>query len=163
MDEWGIPRRQLLWELGERYTRPGELPLQFFAHSVDLPPLSRQESLHAEYTLLGLSPGDHPMSLYQTTLQAQGILVSKQLAAVPYGTVVRIAGQNVMHQAPPTAKGHHFITLEDIDGMMNVIVRSDVYEKYRLVLRTEPMLAVTGEVQRKGAVVNLIAQSIGGF
>src|SRR5262249_41123259 len=57
MDEWGIPRRQLLWELGERFTRAGELPLNFFSHDVNLPPLSRQESLQAEYTVLGLSPG----------------------------------------------------------------------------------------------------------
>jgi len=160
MDEWGIPRRQLLWELGERFTRPGELALNFFAHRVDLPPLSRQETLHAEYALLGLSPGDHPMSLYQAAMHRQGILGSKQLAGAPHGSRVRVAGQMVMHQAPPTAKGHHFITLEDNDGMMNVIVRPDVYEKCRLVVRTEPLLIVTGEVQRKGAVVNLIAQRI---
>ncbi len=160
MDEWGISRRQLLWELGERYTREGELPLTFFTHTIDLPPLSRQEALHAEYSLLGLSPGDHPMSLYQEALQAQDILGSRRLEATPHGSIVRVAGQVVMHQAPPTAKNHHFVTLEDSDGMMNVIVRPDIYDKYRFVLRNEPLLIVTGEVQRKGAVVNMIAQSI---
>lgn len=47
--------------------------------------------------------------------------------------------------------------------MMNIIVRPDIYEKYRFVLRTEPLLTVTGEVQRKGAVINVIAQYIAAF
>jgi error-prone DNA polymerase len=64
-----------------------------------------------------------------------------------------------MHQAPPTAKNHHFATLEDSDGMMNVIVHPDIYEKYRFVLRSAPLLVVTGEVQKKGDVINVIAQS----
>ena len=151
---------QLLWELGERYTREGELPLMFFTHTIDLPPLTRQEALHAEYALLGLSPGDHPMSLYQEAMQAQDILGSRQLNVALHGSTVRVAGQVVMHQAPPTAKGHHFITLEDSDGMMNVIVRPDIYDKYRFVLRNEPLLIISGEVQKKGVVVNLIAQQI---
>ncbi len=160
MDSWGIPRRQLLWELGERYTQEGELPLNFYTHTVDLPPLTRQEILHAEYALLGLSPGDHVMGMYKELMQQKGILGSKQLARAAQGSIVQVAGQVVMHQAPPTAKNHHFVTLEDSDGMMNIIVRPDVYENYRLVLRTSPLIAVTGEVQRKGAVVNLIAQFI---
>lgn len=160
MDEWGITRRQLLWEFGERYTREGELPLVFFTHSIDLPPFSQQETLHAEFALLGLSPGDHVMGMYKEGMQAQGILGSKGLAAAPHGSLVRVAGQVVMHQAPPTAKNHHFVTLEDVEGMMNVIVRPDVYERYKFILRNEPLLIVTGEVQKKGAVVNLIAQQI---
>jgi len=64
----------------------------------------------------------------------------------------------VIHQAPPTAKGHHFITLEDEHGFFNVIVRPDVYAKYRRVFRESPLLIVSGEVQRQGVVVNLIAE-----
>jgi DNA polymerase III alpha subunit len=76
---------------------------------------------------------------------------------------VRVAGLVVMHQAPPTAKGHHFITLEDERGMMNVIVRPQVYERFRLALRGEPLLLIAGEVQRKDGVVNLLAQRAWGL
>ncbi len=45
-----------------------------------------------------------------------------------------------------------------------IMVRvTEVYEKYKLVLRSEPLLTVTGEVQRDGAVVNLIAHHIAGL
>jgi hypothetical protein len=39
---------------------------------------------------------------------------------------------------------------------------TEVYEKYKLVLRSEPLLTVTGEVQRDG-VVNLIAHHMAGL
>jgi len=55
------------------------------------------------------------------------------------------------------------MTLEDEEGMMNLILRPQVYEKYRPVVRNEPLLTVTGEAQRKGAANNLLAQHIAGF
>ena len=61
----------------------------------------------------------------------------------------------MIHQARPTAKGHHFITMEDEGGFINVIARPDVYAKYRKVFRDA---AHAGEVQHQGAVVNLIAE-----
>jgi len=33
-------------------------------------------------------------------------------------------------QRPPTAKGFVFITMEDEDGLVNVIVKPDVYQQY---------------------------------
>lgn len=63
---------------------------------------------------------------------------------------MQVAGLLVMHQAPPTAKGFHFITLEDEYGMMNVIVHPKVYVRYRRVIRTTSLLLVQGEVEREG-------------
>jgi len=40
--------------------------------------------------------------------------------------------------------------------MMNIIVHPNVYEKYRIVLRTSRLLIVEGEVQRKDNVVNIL-------
>ncbi len=123
-----------------------------------LPAISRGETLRAEYLVLGLSTGDHPMTLYRAELEQRGILGVRGLSECLDGIQVRIAGQVVMHQAPPTAKGFHFITLEDEDGLMNVIVRPDVYAEYRDVLRTAPLLIVEGQVQRRDAVINLLAR-----
>ncbi|MEO8391961.1 MAG: hypothetical protein ABI700_03120 [Chloroflexota bacterium] len=69
---------------------------------------------------------------------------------------VCIAGQIVIHQAPPNAKGHHFITLEDEHGFFKVIARPDVYGRYRKVFRESPLLIVAGEVQWQGVVINLV-------
>jgi hypothetical protein len=66
--------------------------------------------------------------------------------------MARIAGQNVMHQAPPTAKGSHFITLEDENRFMNVIVRSSIYIQYHKTIRHLLLQTVDSKVQREGAV-----------
>src|SRR5690606_28439003 len=91
-------------------------------------------------------------------LRERGLLSSADLRGCENGTQVRVAGVVAVHQAPPTAKGFHFITLEDEFGLMDVIVRPDVYQQYAGVLRTSGFLAVTGVLQRSGAVLNVLAQ-----
>ena len=68
---------------------------------------------------------------------------------------MELAGRIVVHQAPPTANGFHFITLEDEFGLMDVVVRPDVYRAYRSMLRGTRHIQVKGAVQRKGEVANL--------
>jgi error-prone DNA polymerase len=68
-----------------------------------------------------------------------------------------------MHQAPPTANGFRFLTLEDEDGMMNIIIRPSVYERWRRVVRGVALLVVEGVVQCEGAVVNLLAERFATF
>ncbi|MEJ2752734.1 MAG: hypothetical protein P8169_08695, partial [Chloroflexota bacterium] len=58
------------------------------------------------------------------------------------------------------AKGFHFLTLEDENGMINVIVRPDVYGRYQNIIRGAHLLLVAGMAQREGVVINLLADSI---
>jgi len=45
-----------------------------------------------------------------------------------------------------------FITLEDEDGLLNLIVRPGLYASYREALRNAPLLWVEGRLQREGSV-----------
>jgi error-prone DNA polymerase len=85
------------------------------------------------------------------------ILSSADLSACPAGKQVRAAGLVVVHQAPPTAKGYRFLTLEDEFGFINVIVRPKVYAQFRRVVREQQLLLVIGEIQHEGDVINLVA------
>ena len=158
-DWWGIDRRKLLWELGTIDYAPDKLDLEFESEPVDLPPLDYLEMRGIEFHLLGMSLHEHPMEIYRNELAAQGILDSSALQYVPEKQVVRVAGINVVHQAPPTAKGFHFLTLEDKAGFINVIFRPSVYERYQQVVRRNPMLIVEGMVEREGTVTNVLARS----
>jgi error-prone DNA polymerase len=160
MDGWRMPRRKLLWELGGLRYHEEELDLVFPDQGVELPPFSPAEALQAEYSVLGLSTGDHLMSLYRPWLAHQGILSSREMEACKDGQQVRVAGLVVMHQAPPTAKKHHFISLEDEESLVNVIVRPQVYTRYQRIWHEVPLLIVEGTVQRKGGVVNLLASRV---
>jgi error-prone DNA polymerase len=107
--------------------------------------------------MTGVSLDAHPMELYRPYLRKQPIFDSRQVAKSPTHTRIEVAGLNIMHQSPPTVKDFHFITLEDKFGFMNVIVRPQVYAKYRTIMRTSPHLVIYGTVQCEGAVTNVLA------
>jgi error-prone DNA polymerase len=158
MDEWGIDRRKLVWEMGKIGDKTDGLGLVLPDDGVEFPPLSSIELLVLETQLMGLTTGEHVMSFYREWMAKRHILGSRELRRCKHQQKVRVAGEVVMHQAPPTAKGFHFITLEDKFGMMNVIVRPTVYQQYRRTLRHAPLLVITGEVQHEGDVTNLLCE-----
>ena len=60
-------------------------------------------------------------------------------------------------------KGFLFITIEDEDGLMNVIVRADVYQRYYKVLRNCFLLIVEGTVQKQPGILNVLAEGAVGM
>jgi error-prone DNA polymerase len=68
---------------------------------------------------------------------------------LPDGAAVEVAGLVVCRQRLGTAKGFVFLVLEDEFGLVNVIVRPDLYQRQRLLVRTEPFVVVRGELQRR--------------
>ena len=134
-----------------------ELDLPIEPVEVDLPDLTHGEKLDMEYRALGLSTGQHAMVYYRDWLDDHDILSSAGIERVRHNGTVRVAGLVIVRQAPPTAKGFQFITLEDECGFINVIVRPQVYQRFRRVIRSTPLLVVTGKVQVEQRVLNLIA------
>ena len=151
-------RRTLLWELGGLVYQEEGLDMALPVEPAALPSLEHAERLAWEYELLGMAPGEQVMALYREALRARGVVDSRALQEQSDGDRVRVAGWAVVRQRPPTAKGHLFITLEDEEGLMNLIVRPDVYERYRAVLRDAPLLWVEGRLQREGQVLSVLVQ-----
>jgi error-prone DNA polymerase len=157
MDGWGKARRELVWELGGISYGEGEMDLSPPLEEIDLPQLSPDEEIRMEYGILGLPVGDQMTALYRPRLERLGVLRSGELDRKRNGEKVRVAGLVVVRQRPPTAKGFVFITLEDEDGLMNVIVRPDVYERYYKVLRNCFLLIVEGTIQKQPGILNVLA------
>jgi len=66
-------------------------------------------------------------------------------------------GLVVVRQRSPTAKEFVFITMEDEDGLMNEIVKPDVYQRYYRVLRNCFLLIVEGTIQKQPGILNVLA------
>jgi error-prone DNA polymerase len=161
MDTWGIDRRKLSWELGKIGDTNG-LGLVFTDDGVELDPLSEVELILLELKVMGLSTGKHIMSYYRHWMKKQGIVGSEGIKRAKDGQRLQIAGEVVVHQAPPTAKGYHFIALMDEHfEMMNVIVRPRVYKQFKYVLRHAPLQVIRGTLQRVGSVTNILCESAG--
>jgi error-prone DNA polymerase len=157
-DSFGAPRRTLLWELGlvPRATSvPGTggaerqlaLPLEPTVETPELPPQSDWDRMLADYRATGLSVGTHPLELLRPHLPP-GTLSSRELAELPHGRRVTVAGMAVARQRPSTAKGVVFMLVEDEFGQVNLIVPPPVYERFRAVVRSEPLLLARGRYER---------------
>jgi error-prone DNA polymerase len=68
-----------------------------------------------------------------------------------------MAGLVTLRQRPETASGVTFVTLEDEDGLFNVVVWRDVGERQRRVLLEARLLQVEGRVESADGVQHLIA------
>jgi len=161
-DRFGLRRRRLLWDLEETLKRiTQEHPsLQLkYPNEVVLSELTGWERMVSEYGLTGLSTGDHLISHLRPELEQIGVTTSQELLLKSDGAQVKLAGLVISWQRPPTAKGFVFITLEDERGMVNVIVRPQVYAAHRRAARN-PILLIEGHVQSKDGVINVVAEDL---
>jgi error-prone DNA polymerase len=163
MDGWGKARRELIWELGTISYREGEMDLSPPLEEIDLPRLTLDEEIKAEYGILGLPVGDQLISLHRPRLDRLSVLRSGELERKRNGERVRVAGLVVVRQRPPTAKGFVFITMEDEDGLTNVIVKPDVYQQYYKMLRNCFLLIVEGTIQKQRGILNVLAEGAVGM
>jgi error-prone DNA polymerase len=73
---------------------------------------------------------------------------------------VKVAGLVLIRQRPGTASGIVFETLEDETGIVNLIVKPDIYERYRPAARHAGLLQADGYVQRSGQIIHVMAKRL---
>jgi error-prone DNA polymerase len=170
--EFGLGRRELLWQLGllvpaesKRDAAVGakarqlslEIPTE--QDMVQLPDMTDWERMVADYGLLGLSPSYHPLALLRRDIPRE-VLTAEQVRAAQDGAYIKTAGLVVCRQRPGTAKGFVFLLLEDETGVVNVVIRPDLYDAKRSTIRGEPYLCIEGSVQLHSGTLNIIARSV---
>lgn len=113
-----------------------------------------------DYTRIGLTLRDHPMSFLRADLRRRRIVTCAEAGALPDGRWTFAAGLVLVRQRPGSAKGVMFATLEDESGVINIVVWPSLFEKQRGVVLGAGLLAVNGKIQREGDVVHLVAQRL---
>jgi error-prone DNA polymerase len=165
-DSFGLERRELLWQLGLVYRAQGrnsehrQMALALPTEQDMIAPraMSDWERMRTDYLVLGLTTGRHPMSFLRSRLH-EGVATSRMLGEMEDGAKLEVAGLVVCRQRPGTARGFVFMVLEDEFGLVNVVVKPDIYEEQRRIIRGEPFIIVRGELQRRDGLVNLVAES----
>jgi error-prone DNA polymerase len=164
-DEFG-ERRQLLWELGLAF-RPTSVPgsggearqltlsLDPTAATPELPEQTPWEKMLADYRMTSLSVGTHPLALLRTRLPEE-VVSSRDLGDQPHGGHIAVAGLAVARQRPSTANGVVFMLLEDEFGQVNLIVPPPIYQRFRPLVRAEPLVLARGRFERVGRNQNVL-------
>ena len=131
---------------------------------VPAPPLvppTEGDDIVGDYASLGLTLRRHPLALLRSRLKKRGIRDAAEIAAARHGQLVRTAGIVTCRQRPATASGVIFVTLEDETGHVNLVVWNDLAERQRRELLGARLLEVTGQVQKEGLVVHVLARRLG--
>ena len=89
-----------------------------------------------------------------------GVLTAAELRETPDRSDVLVAGLVVARQRPATAGGIVFLLLEDETGMVNCIVRPEVYERYRSVVRADPLIVAWGRLERRERTINVLVHRV---
>ena len=125
-----------------------------------LPTMPLGQEVMIDYSTTGLSLKKHPVELVREELSKRRVLTSKQLMEQPHGRWVKVAGLVLIRQRPGTASGIVFETLEDETGVVNLIVKPEIYDRYRPAARHAGLLQADGYVQRSGQVVHVLAKRL---
>jgi error-prone DNA polymerase len=169
-DCFGLRRRELLWQLG-LVPRPssvpgtgGEakqlaLPLEPTVATPDLPEPTVWERMLADYRTTSLSVGVHPLELLRPHLPP-GTLSTEELLVQPHRAAVQFAGLVVARQRPATANGVVFMLLEDEHAQVNLVIAPQVYERFRAVVRSEPLLLVRGRYEHSDRNRNVLVREL---
>lgn len=132
------------------------------AHEPDLelPLPTEGENIVADYMSTGLTLGRHPLALLREKLGKRRIIDSASWSAIPNGRTARLAGIIKVRQRPGSANGVMFMTIEDENGPVNVILWQQVIENYRQEVLGAKMVSVFGVTQREQEVTHLVAKKI---
>ncbi|MGZ5707150.1 MAG: error-prone DNA polymerase, partial [Usitatibacter sp.] len=153
-------RRAALWEtLAIDEATRLELPAAPAQPPLLAPP-TEGDDIVGDYASLGLTLRRHPLALLRERLKKRRIRTATEVAESRNGQFIRAAGIVTCRQRPATASGVIFVTLEDETGYVNLIVWNDLADRQRKELLASRLLAVSGEVQRQGRIVHVLARRL---
>ncbi|MBQ16499.1 MAG: error-prone DNA polymerase [Planctomycetaceae bacterium] len=162
----GSSRRESLWEaLADRSSYPLWVGRDTWCgpaveEEVVLPEMSDEEEVVADYRAQGLSLRGHPFEFLRQEVRRLGGVPAVELSQARHGRLVIVAGIVLLRQRPGTARGVTFVTLEDETGMVNLIVKQRVWDRYRRVARTARAVLAFGILQREDNVMHVLTDRL---
>jgi DNA polymerase-3 subunit alpha len=114
----------------------------------NLPEWPQHELLAHEKELLGFYVTGHPLTPLVPLLEKFSLTTTAKLAELPNRSLTRIGGMiaAVTHGvSKKSGKPYSMVTLEDLDGSVQLLVMND-YDKFRPLLEVNKAILVVGEI-----------------
>jgi DNA polymerase III subunit alpha len=128
-----------------------------------LPEWPQHELLAAEKELLGFYVTGHPLTPYVPLLEKYALANTLSAAQLPNRTLTRIGGLVTAVQqgvSKKSGKPYALVTLEDLDGSVQVLFMNENYDKYRDFLVLNKAILVIGEVNNAEDKPKIFPQEI---
>jgi DNA polymerase-3 subunit alpha len=137
----------LLQQLEHGGWQGGQLPL--FSLGEGTPEdWSLEQKVAAQEELLGTGVIAHPLELVKEQIASAGALTTVE-AVARLEQHVRVAGVRQIWRRSLTTRGEYiyFMSLEDLEGMLDVVITSEVYRRSKAALSTPGPYIVEGRVE----------------
>lgn len=131
-------------------------------HLPEVKDVDKREMLNWERELIGLYISDHPLNEYQATLAQIVSYFSGQLSEASHEEKVRVAGL-ITNIRPYTTKGGKpmgFVTIEDIQGVIEIVLFPKTWEQYKTQLSNGQIIIVEGKVDQSNTPPKILVNSI---
>ncbi len=116
------------------------------------PALDQREQLQWERDLIGLYVSDHPLTPYMAMLQRKVSHFSGQLGDAAHNDRVTVAGlvTRFRNHQTKTGKSMGFVTLEDVQGTIDLVIFPKTWEKYAMLVTMDVVLLAEGRIDAEG-------------
>ncbi|MCL4559348.1 MAG: DNA polymerase III subunit alpha [Chloroflexi bacterium] len=124
--------------------------------------LDKREQLNWERELLGLYVSDHPLTPYMTALKKKITHFSGQLTEAGRKEKVCVAGMvtRIRNHQTKTGKAMGFVTLEDIQGNIELVVFPSTWGKFGELIAVDTVLYVEGKVDAESGDPKILVDAI---
>lgn len=138
--------------------RGGQLSLFSSDETLDDWPVERKAA--AQEAILGVSVIAHPLELHASQIATSQAITTLE-AAQRLGQHVRVAGMRQTWRRTRTSQGGYlyFMSLEDLEGMLDVLLFEDVYRRYRQELRAGGPYVIEGLVETNPVTVEPVIRA----
>jgi error-prone DNA polymerase len=102
----------------------------------------------------------HPVSFLRPMLDELKATPAAHLPSLKNGRRLKVAGLVLLRQRPSTANGITFVTLEDETGMVNLIVRREIWERYHRVARQATAMIAHGQLQTDNEIIHILVNRL---
>ncbi len=155
-------RRTALWDAGLA-TRPGRngqaaLPLTLEGGTPELPDFTAYEKMAGEYEVMDIYPQGHLMEFIRPRL-GRHVLPTTAVCGLEEGAGALVAGWPIARQHPKGEKGTVFVTIEDEEGDVQLILWPRVFQRHRRRLQSDIILA-RGTVSRRDGAATLVVSNL---
>jgi len=116
----------------------------------DMPEWDQAQRLKYERDLTGFYITAHPLTRYETTIKALSTTTTSGLAEMSDGKEVKLCGIVTTVKTMLTKKGDRmaYLTLEDLQGTVEVIAFPDLYRAAGPLIAPERVVRLTGTIDR---------------
>ncbi|MFZ0532597.1 MAG: DNA polymerase III subunit alpha, partial [Anaerolineales bacterium] len=123
---------------------------------------NRREILEWERELIGLYVSDHPLSPVMDALTQVVTHFSGQLSEAAAGEKVRVAGivTRVRPHQTKTGKSMGFVTLEDVQGNIELVVFPRTWDRYWEALEVDNVVLIDGKVDAQSGDPKVLVDTV---